>query len=112
MTARYLILLGCTAGATALLTVRGQSPTPDFSAQAASTVEQRVRIEHDIVRIQVTPANFMEIQARHRRAPAASVGRTSRVADPREPSDALTRAVRRIIGDGRYTPQPFPRPNR
>jgi hypothetical protein len=117
MKVRYFALVAGTVISAALLTTVPELPAPMFSADAAaSNASERVRIEHEVVRIRVTPASTRELTIATAGRPASTtkprplVARAVASRDARAPF--LTRTVRQIVGDGRHTPQPFPRPGR
>jgi hypothetical protein len=71
---------------------------------AAPRTEPAVRVEHDLV--SVRPAR------RRPSLPRAARGtRLVRVTDAL-PAPLLVRAGRMVVGDGRFRPEPFPRPDR
>src|SRR5262245_8562396 len=93
------------------------------ATDAPAARQDRVQIEHEIVRIPVMPVTNPNAP-RFRKAtsePGVSAlpRQTTRLARSEPRSDdkdkkgpLLNRAVQRIVGNGRYTPQPFPRPAR
>jgi hypothetical protein len=93
------------------------SAPADEAGPASDPSSDRVRIETQIVQIPVIPSSKATSpklkKAAVRRSISAPVV-TTRLArstsNKRDPF--LTRAVQRIVGDGRHTPQPFPRPGR
>ena len=121
MNARRLTLVGCLIiGAALLLPSRPESPLPGSTAVAApSRTDERVRIEHELVRIPVTarPAVKSTRLAQPIPIPASNGLRTRvesqplRASNPApEPEGGLVgKAVKRIVGNGRYRPEPFPR---
>jgi hypothetical protein len=89
----------------------------DAPIPASTPADDRVRIEHEIVQIPITPApaattpRLKKVTGRHSiTAPAVTTRLARSNSTKRDPF--LTRAVQRIVGDGRHTPQPFPRPGR
>jgi hypothetical protein len=65
-----------------------------------------VRIEHQLIQVTESPAP-------RRRAPTVTVSRVASVRKPAPPSRQegfVVRAGRLLMGDGRYRPEPFPRP--
>jgi hypothetical protein len=122
MTFRHVALVsGVTAMAIFGLTQRAGSPAGPWKFGPAQAREpERVRIEQEIVRIPVTtppPARRVSVSAPAFRTPAArraSVLQDSRPAvrwaarDESQNTGLLSRTVKKIVGDGRYTPQPFP----
>jgi hypothetical protein len=101
-----------------------ESPAPHWPEPSASASElERVRIEHEIVRIPITGEPNLHVPraaaARKPDRPAAANGRAAaKRADagaangqPDAPRSGLfSRTVHTIVGDGRHKPQPFPRP--
>jgi hypothetical protein len=91
---------------------------PAVATPAPAPRQDRVQIEHEIVRIPVMPDPRPEAPRLRKAGTARSLTGASRAttrvarADKPEKRDPLSRAVQRIVGDGRYTPQPFPRPAR
>ena len=121
MNARRLTFVGCLMVAGALLIPwRTESPLPGSTAVAApSRPDERVRIEHDLVRIPVTTAKPPVKSVRLAQpAPRPAGIRYSRVdSQPLRASNNTARpeggligkTMKRIAGDGRYRPEPFPR---
>ena len=126
MTVRRFGLLTVTAVAILVIASRSESPGPPWPGSAATALEpERVRIEHEFVRIPVTrtPAIY-SLRAAADREPVRRSGRVARpglsgkvpvrtAAPTREETKnagLFSRAVQTIVGDGRYKPQPFPRP--
>jgi hypothetical protein len=103
----------CTAGLGVLFATYSMSPAPVARGELpARADEDRVQIEHQFVRIPVTQEVSAAIAASHRpvrraRRPPQAVPAAARLEEQRP---FLQRAVRKIVGDGRYAPQPFPRP--
>jgi hypothetical protein len=108
------ILLVCVAFAAFLWTVRGvDRATP--SAQPLNVVSPpglpasgpaeedvpSIRIEHEVVEVPL---------ARPRAPRAPAVAHVPRRAARQSPPSPSTRVARLILGDGRYRPEPFPRP--
>jgi hypothetical protein len=96
---------------------RTQRIAPIAPTEASAPEGDRVRIEHQIVQIPVIPAATAVTPrlkkaavSRSISAPAASTRLARSQTNKRDPF--LSRAVQRIVGDGRHTPQPFPRPAR
>jgi|SRR5688572_8068910 len=94
---------------------RSHRIAPTAATEAPAPERDRVVIEHQIVQIPVMPVVTPEPpikKAATSRSITAPPSLTTRLArsDKREPF--LNRAVQRIVGNGRYTPQPFPRPGR
>jgi hypothetical protein len=117
----YVALSAVIALAGAILGDRSQRFVPSVPAEAAVTAPtaatDRVRIENQIVRIPdipaagATPPRLKKAAGRHTiSAPVATTRLAHSTAGRRDPF--LSRAVQRILGDGRHTPQPFPRPGR
>lgn len=120
------VAIGTVALALVGLATVSESPAPEWPRQAASASEpERVRIEHEIVRIPITGAPELRgpraVAPKPDRGPAA----LGRVASARPQPDGagppasaaragrrgvISRTVQSLVGDGRYKPQPFPRP--
>ena len=120
MNARRLTLgAGLMVGAALLVPWRPESPLPGSTVAAPSRTDERVRIEHELVRIPVTarPAVKSTRLTQPVPIPAPNVQRTRvegqplRASNPApEPERGLVgKAVQRIVGNGRYRPEPFPR---
>jgi hypothetical protein len=80
-------------------TANPATPEPPIAKPTAS-----VRVEHEFVTLQVTPAPFAT-------SPAAGRATAFR-RDPFKPLMKVTaaeKARRAFLGDGRYRPEPFPR---
>ena len=94
---------------------RSQRIAPSAATEAPAPERDRVVIEHQIVQIPVMPVATPDphikkaATSRSITAPPPVATRQART-DKREPF--LNRAVQRIVGNGRHTPQPFPRPGR
>jgi hypothetical protein len=93
------------------------SAPADAPVTAPTAADDRVRIEHQIVQIPVIPASdapALRLKKAAGRpgtsAPAVTTRQARSNSTRRDP--LLSRAVQRILGDGRHTPQPFPRPGR
>ena len=119
MNARRLTLGACLmVGVALLMPWQTESPLPGSTAVAApSRADERVRIEHEVVRIPVTAPRPMKSTRLAQPVPLPRVER-SRVESqplrasnpPLDPERGLVgKAVKRIVGDGRYRPEPFPR---
>jgi hypothetical protein len=120
------------AASTVVLALAGIATVTDAPAvrlpepTASASEPERVRIEHAFVRIPVTNApQFHALRAAASPKPdrddAAAPRLASRRADAsgvngpdrrvkNDPSRLLSRTVQTIVGDGRYKPEPFPRP--
>lgn len=124
MTFRHVALVSAvTAIAIFGLTQQAGSPARPWKLGPAQASEpERVRIEQEIVRIPVTtppPARRVSADAP---SPGTTGARRPRVLhdstpirwaarDEGQDAGALSRALKKIVGDGRYTPQPFPKLN-
>jgi hypothetical protein len=84
-----------------------QMPGPAVSA-APDAEQQTVRVEHEFVSLPASPVPLADA------APAGNVERAAvvppRRAVPPAPRTAGNKAKRALLGDGRYRPEPFPRP--
>ena len=119
MNVRRLTLLGCLALIAALfMPWRTESPLPGATAVAApSRMDERVRIEHELVRIPVTAPKAPVKSARLTRplpsteSPRARAENVPlRASNSTQPDRGMVaKAVKRLVGDGRYRPEPFPR---
>jgi hypothetical protein len=120
MNARRLTLgAGLVVGTVLLMPWRTESPLPGSTAVAApSRTDERVRIEHEVVRIPVTAPKPPVKSARLAQPVLTPSLQRSRVASqplrasnatPDPESNLVGKAVKRIVGDGRYRPEPFPR---
>ena len=107
-------------GIALLMPWRTESPLPGSTGVAApSRTDERVRIEHDLVRIPVTAPKPVKSARVVRPVPAPSVQRSHVESQPLRASNStresdrerglVGKAVKRIMGDGRYRPEPFPR---
>lgn len=117
---RLALVSGVTAIAIFALSQQTGSPTRPWKLGPAQASEPgRVRIEQEIVRIPVTtPSPVRRVSA------SAPASRTTPAWRPKvlqdsppagrwaardeNPQGVLSRTVRKIVGDGRHTPQPFP----
>ena len=110
----YLALSAVTGLAGVVFGDRSHRIAPSTETQAPAPESDRVRIEHQIVQIPVIPAaatpSVKKAAARRTVNPAPVVRTRLARSDRKDPF--LNRAVQRIVGNGRYTPQPFPRPGR
>jgi hypothetical protein len=81
---------------------------PAVGTPAAHT--DAVQVDHEFVVVQPTPVRAPQPRARPVAAarPARSPGGEPR--DAAESPGLATRAGRMLVGDGRYRPEPFPRP--
>ena len=118
MNPRRLILGAClVVVAVLLMPWRTTSPLPGSTAVAApARTDERVRIEHEVVRIPVTapkpPVKSVRLTQPlpTPRRVASPLLRASNFAPSPEPERGFVgKAVKRIVGDGRYRPEPFPR---
>jgi hypothetical protein len=112
---RYLTLLACIGAGIAIFTTSSESPAPAFLAHVAATdAPERVRIEHDFVRIPITTRETRPVvhaSVRRSPSPAPMVRQSAPPPDAgRDRGNLLERTVKTIAGDGRYKPQPFPKP--
>jgi hypothetical protein len=105
-----VVLAGAFARDTEAPAAQQQSPEPGAAVRAAETVgtgEPRfgdsVQLRHEIIEIKV-PARAAPRQQRSGKAVAPAPRAESR--RPR----FVERARRALVGDGRYRPEPFPRP--
>ena len=96
---------------------RTQRFAPNAATEVSAPERDRVRIEHETVQIPVIPAPRPAAPRLKKAAATGSMSApavTTRLArsnaDKRNPF--LSRAVQSIVGNGRHTPQPFPRPAR
>ena len=96
------------------------SCTPD-SRQSSD----RIQVEHAVVRVPITPIQTAPVLEKRadasqvvkgdtRLALASNTSMPSRSGSPARATEPqrtlLGRTMQRIVGNGRYTPQPFPRP--
>jgi hypothetical protein len=120
MNARRLTLVACLMVVAALLMPwRTASPLPGSTAVAApSHTDERVQIQHELVRVPVTVPKPPEKSARLAQPnPTFPVRDTRALSQPLRASNRVTepepglvgKTVKRIVGDGRYRPEPFPR---
>jgi hypothetical protein len=119
----YLALSAVIGFAGVVFSERPDGIAPRTATGAPVPRQDRVQIEQEIVRIPVMPVTNPQLP-RFRKAaiePSATPlpRATARLARSEPRSDSkdkkgpfLSRAVQRFVGDGRYTPQPFPRPAR
>jgi hypothetical protein len=120
MNARRLTLgAGLVVGAVLLMPWRTASPLPGPTAVAApSRTDERVRIEHEVVRIPVTPPKppgksvrlaqpVPRLNLQRLRGASQPLRASNATLDPE--SNLVGKAVKQIVGDGRYRPEPFPR---
>jgi hypothetical protein len=97
------------------------SGAPSNSRQTSD----RIRIEHSVVQVPITPIQSAPVPEKRADASHVVGGNTrialasntsmpsrsgSRARAPEPPRTLLGRTMQRIVGNGRYTPQPFPRP--
>ena len=95
--------------AAALLTL---SPATAESPASASqqAMSSSVRIEHQLVEALERPG--VAIAPRQRRAMPARPSAVQFADRSARPAGLATRAGRLLLGDGRFRPEPFPRPGR
>lgn len=122
-----LALAVCSAVALGAFLPEGESgPGSSLDATAGTVEVPRIQIQHDVVRIPVTEVNTVAEDPAE--PPEPSIRRGARVRteagrpllrvdgrreDGRGDAPGLVhRAVRTLVGDGRYKPQPFPTPPR
>jgi len=114
----YLAVSACIGLAGLVLGDFPRAVAPAVETPAPAPRQDPVQIEHEIVRIPVMPDSRADAPRLRKAGTARSVTGAPRAttrmarADKPEKRDPLSRAVQRIVGDGRYTPQPFPRPAR
>jgi len=77
------------------------------AAQDGSTPE-KVTIEHHLVHVPIVSAT--RLPPRPRLSSANRLASRNNAAE--RPQNLVTRAGRALLGDGRYRPEPFPRPGR
>jgi hypothetical protein len=106
MTSRQLPgIICCAAAAVVFVPSFAECPIPARVARDGGAV----RIEHQLVRIHVTPERPVARVVRTRSVTeSASAARAQNPAQP----GLLGRATRALVGDGRYRPDPFPRPGK
>jgi hypothetical protein len=101
---RSKLILAFLTLAALLWPARAESPVQARGSEASA----HVRVEHQLIHV-------MESSAPVRRPTAAGVNRLASVRKPvqRARSEGLVaRAGRLLAGNGRYRPEPFPRPGR
>ena len=111
----YLALSACIALGGVIFGGGSPGIAPEPAGATPAPPRDRVRIEQEIVRIPFIPVTRPE-PGRYRKAAGHSIAApprvTTRLARSDKKDPILSRAVQRIVGNGRYTPQPFPRPAR
>jgi hypothetical protein len=114
---RVRVLLGFVVGIVVPSLAEAPAPPPKSAppenVTMAQGAERPVHIEHQLVVIRVTSgmARRAANTAAPRLAPRAQKRAVALARDERR-GDALTKAVRAFVGNGRYRPEPFPRPGR
>jgi len=100
-----------TLAAVALLwPATAESPVGAATAPVASAQAAAVTVEHELVLASAATS----MAAAPRRRPASTAVRLAAAAPARslKPAGFAVRAGRALMGDGRYRPEPFPRPGR
>ena len=104
MDQRWIVGIVSLAATMVLVARTSEAPLP--AAHDRSSLP-RVQIEQELVTIPVTPPKPVGVPP----APAVQhVRGTVPVARPEARPRLLTRTARAVLGDGRYRPEPFPRP--
>ena len=79
---------------------------------AAQPPADSVTIEHELVRVTPLPAPPSSQALRTNRPQPAKLPAVQRAANPLPARGVVERTRRVLFGDGRYRPEPFPRPGR
>ena len=99
-----------TLAAVALLwPATAESPVGAATAAMAPAQAAAVTVEHELVRVSAARSRA---PAPRRRPTPAAVRLTAGPGRPLKPAGFALRAGRALMGDGRYRPEPFPRPGR
>jgi len=85
------------------------SPTDAPNRSAAPSEPPAVQIEHQLIRIAPAPSPQ---RPRPRLLHAVNRLAVARPPSAQRPDSFALRAGRLLVGDGRYRPEPFPRPGR
>jgi hypothetical protein len=118
-----IIVVAVTAAIVAFLPSLADAPSSAPASMQQEPPSERIRIEHTYVRIPDNRRPPRAVQARDdsarrpgrarvQRAPQDRAAPAPRTESNTAASGILIRAAKAVVGDGRYTPQPFPRPVR
>jgi hypothetical protein len=71
-----------------------------------------VQVEHEVIHVTPSQNRVPPAPARISRSASVRVAAARKPADRPAPQGIVSRARRALLGDGRYRPDPFPRPGR